>query len=170
MSNPNEGPCRTKRSGGRGTGGPSPPCPPAVRFPNRSGTAPRSSSSGTMRYPTAWCAEIRPRPKRSTPSISPIRPEIRPPPRARGASLHSAGRLPRPLVAPLRSKSLGARAGRSRSRAHDRDRSRHRDDTAAPRRSPRRSTAPRRWWNHSNLVGRRGTPRSHPKPALPARA
>ena len=25
-----------------------------------------------MRYPTAWCAEIRPRPKRSTPPISPI--------------------------------------------------------------------------------------------------
>lgn len=49
-----------------------------------------------MRYPTAWCAEIRPRPKRSTPSISPIQPENTSP-RA-GASLHSAGRLPRPLV------------------------------------------------------------------------
>ena len=42
---------------------------------------------------------------RHFPHRSPARP-----PRARGASLHSAGRLPRPLVAPLRSKSLGARA------------------------------------------------------------
>ena len=104
----------------------------------------------------------------------PIRPEIRPPPRARGASLHSAGRLPRPLVAPLRSKSLGARAGRSRSRAHDRDRSRHRDDTAAPRRSPRRSTAPRRWWNRSDLVGQEELPEATRiprfQPALDARS
>ena len=35
------------------------------------------------------------------------------------ASLHSAGRLPRPLVAPLRSTSLGTRAGRSHLRAND---------------------------------------------------
>ena len=88
--------------------------------------------------------------------------------------MHSAGRLPRPLVAPLRSKSLGARAGRSRSRAHDRDRSRHRDDTAAPRRSPRRSTAPRRWWNRSDLVGQEELPEATRiprfQPALDARS
>jgi hypothetical protein len=39
-------------------------------------------------------------------------------PRA-GASLHSAGRLPRPLVAPLRSKSPRCDRVRSRSRAND---------------------------------------------------
>lgn len=101
---------------GRGTGGPSPPCPPAARFPNRSGTAPRSSSSGTMRYPTAWCAEIRPRPKRSTPPISPIgRKTFLLPARVCGVQ----GCPRAPLVAPLRSTSLGTRAGRSHLRAND---------------------------------------------------
>ena len=71
-----------------------------------------------MRYPTAWCAEIRPRPKRSTPPISPIGRKPSSSPRA-WASLHSAGRLPRPLVVPLRSTSLGTRAGRSHLRAND---------------------------------------------------
>lgn len=72
-----------------------------------------------MRYPTAWCAEIRPRPTRSTPPISPTGRKPRPPPPRAGASLHSAGRLPRPLVAPLRSKSPRCDRVRSRSRAND---------------------------------------------------
>ena len=82
-----------------------------------------------MRYPTAWCAEIRPRPTRSTPpiSISPTGRKPRPPPPRAGASLHSAGRLPRPLVAPLRSKS--PRCDRVRRVACERrDGSRHRAD------------------------------------------
>ena len=54
-----------------------------------------------------------------------------------------------------------------------RDGSRHRADPAGPRRSPRRSTPPRRWWNRLCL-GRQPeiSPRSHPnrfQPALDAR-
>ena len=103
---PNEGP--KPLSGGRGTGGLSPPCPPAVRFPNRSGTAPRSSSSGTMRYPTAWCAEIRPRPTRSTPPISPTGRKPRPPPRARGHPCTPPAAFRAPSLRPFALNPLGA--------------------------------------------------------------
>ena len=61
-----------------------------------------------MRYPTAWCAEIRPRPTRSTPPISPTGRKPRPPPRARGHPCTPPAAFRAPSLRPFALNPLGA--------------------------------------------------------------
>ena len=122
-----------------------------------------------MRYPTAWCAEIRLRPKPPTPPISPMGRK----PRVGNLALRPSAppRCAPSLYIPRHPRGAFAFA------CERRDVSRHRADTAGPRRSPRRSTPPRRWWNRLDLA--RSARNFHPpeatrsprfKPALDARS